>query len=214
MPEPVMEPAIRGELELGLLVHTPAGWAERLLAEPLALLSDHAQCELGAASSAQALIQRHPERTGLAERLARLAVEELEHFRTVLKLLHSMGGVLERSLTNTYVAKLGQGAKATRGEGAPELLDRLLVAGLIEARSFERFSLLCEGAARLGLTPLEKLYRELGPSERGHAALFVRHAAEIFGEADTEARLERLRTVEAELISNLPFSLRVHSGWN
>jgi tRNA 2-(methylsulfanyl)-N6-isopentenyladenosine37 hydroxylase len=207
-----MEFAIRSELELGLLVRTPPEWAERVLAEPRALLSDHAQCELGAAASAQALIQHHPERSGLCERLARLAVEELEHFRTVLQLLHSIGGRLERSATNRYVTRLAQGARATRGSG-PQLLDRLLVAGLIEARSHERFCLLGAAAERLDQPALAALYRELGPSERGHAALFVRHAAEIFGARAAEERLGALRKVEAGLVAELPFAPRVHSGW-
>ena len=51
---------------------TPAAWARAALAEPLALLSDHAHCELGAAAAAQRWILRRP---GDAELVASGAVE-------------------------------------------------------------------------------------------------------------------------------------------
>ena len=184
---------------------TPRAWAEAALAEPLALLSDHAYCELGAAAAAQGLLARRPDDSALVERLGAHAAEELRHFRRVHRVLVELGGVLGPVRTNPYA----EGLLADVERGAAGLVDRLLVFGVIERRSLERFELLA-AAARDGASPLLELYAELAPSECGHAALFLELARECA--ADADARLARWLAREAELVARLPFAARIHSG--
>jgi len=186
---------------------TPDGWAEAALAAPLALLSDHAHCELGAAAAAQGMLARKPEAHALVERLTAHALDELRHFKQVHALLRELGGSLEPVRVNAYAEAL-----TTRCErGARNLLDRLLVAAVIERRSLERFELLAAAAA--GRRPrLAQLYAELAPSEAGHAALFVELARDLFPEEDVPGRLARWVAFEGRTIAGLAFAPRIHSG--
>jgi tRNA-(ms[2]io[6]A)-hydroxylase len=186
---------------------TPRAWAEAALEEPFALLSDHAYCELGAAAAAQGLLARKPEDSRLVERLGAHASEELRHFRIVHRLLVELGGTLGPVRTNPYA----EGLLADVERGARGLVDRLLVFGMIERRSLERFELLAE-AAQARSSPLAQLYAELAPSEAGHAALFLELARERSSAAELEARLARWIEREAELVAGLAFAPRIHSG--
>jgi tRNA-(ms[2]io[6]A)-hydroxylase len=192
-------------VEIELAWSTPDAWAERALRDPVALLSDHAWCELGAASTAQALIARHPARAALVERMAGLAAEEMRHFQRVLRVLRELPGALAPASPNPYASAMLALARGER-EAAP--LDRLLLAALIERRSLERFELLARDASE----PLAGLYRELAPSEEGHARLFVELAREVAGAEVATTRLAELTRREGEIARSLPFSHRIHSG--
>ncbi|MEM7306394.1 MAG: tRNA isopentenyl-2-thiomethyl-A-37 hydroxylase MiaE [Planctomycetota bacterium] len=185
---------------------TPREWAERAVQQPLLLLSDHAHCELRAATSAQALITKNPTRRPLVERLAPLAIEELQHFRRVLGLLSELGGELLPALPNPYMDGLLKGSAQTR---TSTLLDRLLVAALIERRSHERFVLLAEAST---VPAMARLYAELGPSEAGHGLLFVDLAQRDYPREDVDRRLAQLIEVEGAVMASLGFDSRVHSG--
>lgn len=194
---------------LELRSRTTPEWAARVCAEPLALLSDHAHCELRAATSAQGLIHHHTAQGALCDRLAALAIEEMSHFRQVLRLLEDLGGGLRPSPKSPYVEGLLRGARSAR-EGRDEaLLDRLLIAGLIEARSLERFLLLGEYAPQ---PELRALYGVLGPSERGHAELFPALAMTTFGADRVAGRAPVLERLEAEVLGALDPEPRMHSG--
>lgn len=195
---------------LELAWSTPRAWAAAALEEPLALLSDHAYCELGAAAAAQGLLTRRPEDSRLVERLAAHASEELRHFRQVHRLLVELGGTLAPVRTNPYA----EGLLAHVERGPAGLVDRLFVFGLIERRSLERFELLAEAAAGASgcARELAPVYAELAPSEAGHAALFLELARERIPPAELEARLHRWIEREAALVARLPFAPRIHSG--
>ncbi|MCP3917548.1 MAG: hypothetical protein GY711_18545 [bacterium] len=185
---------------------TDAKWVARVAAEPLALLSDHALCELKAAASAQSLIAKNPERRELVEGLAEVSVEEMEHFRRVVGVLHARGGTLGPALPSPYADGLHRAAKRSRFD---QLLDRLVVAELIEARSLERFHLL---ATHLEDRELAELYGSLMASEAGHQALFAKLARRYFPEAVVVRREAELRAEEGALIARLTFAPCMHSG--
>lgn len=196
--------------ELELAWATPPAWAEAALAEPLALLSDHAHCELGAASAAQGLLVRRPEQAELVERLSAHALDELRHFKRVHRLLVDLGGALAPVRRNPYA----EGLLARAERGPSQLLERLLVAGLIELRSLERFQLLARHARGHApeLSDLADLYGELAPSEEGHARLFLELARDAFGAAAVAERWPVWLAREAELVQALAFGPRIHSG--
>ncbi|NTW87436.1 MAG: tRNA-(ms[2]io[6]A)-hydroxylase, partial [Holophagaceae bacterium] len=69
---------------LPLRYTTPAGWAAVALADPAALLSDHAHCEKKAAINALNLSLGLADWPRASVLLARLAEDEMNHFRRVL----------------------------------------------------------------------------------------------------------------------------------
>lgn len=187
---------------------TPPEWVERIALEPLALLSDHAHCELRAAASAQTLISRNPGKSDLVRELAETARTELEHFERVVALLHARGGELGPARPSPYAAGLQRAPKSAVVDGQP-LLERLLVSGLIEARSCERFHLL---ATHIEDSELAQLYRDLLASEAAHRVLFHRLAQRYHGAEQVSLRLAELAAHEARVLAALPFAPRVHSG--
>ncbi len=186
---------------------TPPAWVAMVEEDANALLSDHAHCELKAASTAQALLLKHRTNARLVDELSAMAAEEMAHFRQAVEALQARGGELGPVETNPYAERLLGESGPTRG--AP-LLDRLLIAGLIELRSLERFHLLAEG---LGDPELAALYRGLIPSESGHQALFDRLARSLFDGALVERRQAELLAIEARVAREAPPGPRVHAGW-
>ncbi len=116
---------------------TPDGWVKEASARIPELLLDHANCELKAASTALGFLYRYPERQDLAQRMSRLAREELRHFEQVRGIMDEMGIPFERLSASRYAGGLRE---AVREEEPYKLLDMLLVGALIEARSCERFA--------------------------------------------------------------------------
>ena len=126
---------------------TPEAWAEAAWADPESLLSDHAHNEKKAALTALSLVHAFTGHPRIPLLLARLAEDELNHFRRVLEALAEFGWTLRRDGGSAYA----KGLLAHVGEGGAEhLLDRLLVSTLIEARSCERLYLLEKSARTKG----------------------------------------------------------------
>ncbi len=126
---------------------TPAAWAAMVLRDPLALLSDHAHLEKKAAANALELLNRWPEPATLdgpwVAAMTAIARDEVEHLARVTRLLIRRGGKLSRQHKNPYANALRTLVRL--GAGPDEILDRLLISSLIEARSCERFELLACG---------------------------------------------------------------------
>ena len=192
---------------LGLHYPTPPEWASRALQQPSALLLDHYFCETKAAAMARRVLKLHGLRYPVLRKLMpELAAEELEHAGRVEQLLKEFPRIRALKGGNPYAQGLRQLAHSS-GHGS--LLDRLLICSLIEARSAERFRLLADAC---GGTPLGHFYEDLYASEVNHHVLFTHLAAEFFGEAEAQGRLEMLRAGEARLIRSLPPGPCVHSG--
>jgi tRNA-(ms[2]io[6]A)-hydroxylase len=87
-------------------------------------------------------------------------------------------------------------------------VDRLLVAGLIEARSCERFDLLRH---RVGDRELAAFYDGLFESEARHHTTYVRLAGHFDSASAVAARLEELAAAEARIIAAGDSVPRMHS---
>ena len=178
-----------------LAAATSPGWVEQAIARPDLLLIDHAHCERKAAGVALQLMFRYPSDGDLGERLSPLAREELAHYERVLALMR------RRQIAPRPLAAPAYGAalKAhVRREEPSRMLDTLLVAGLIEARSHERMALL---AAHSPDEELRALYGELLASEARHFGLYWCLCEERFGREVTVARLEELAAVEVQALT-------------
>ena len=183
---------------------TSPRWLPHALAHFDEVLIDHAHCEKKAAAYALSLLQAFPEVPGLPAQMARLAREEASHLAKVLQVMEGRGLTLGFDRGDPYAKGLLQLA---RNPAKERRLDRLLIAGIIESRSFERLELLAGG---LTDPALKKLYAELAKSEDGHQKLFVRLAKAVEAEDVVDARLEVLLTGEAELVERLPLRAAVH----
>jgi tRNA 2-(methylsulfanyl)-N6-isopentenyladenosine37 hydroxylase len=193
---------------LSLLTPTAPQWVEAAKANLPALLSDHAHCELKAAHNALSLVARYAgELPALVEPLTALAREETEHFAMVHQRITQRGLRMELPYSDTYVARLTAAARQSHHDGQPPLLDKLLVAALIEGRSCERFRLLAE---HLDDSALAAFYRDLMASEARHFALFSSLAADCFGKAESRARMTTLAAREADIVASLPIGPQVH----
>ncbi len=129
---------------LGLKLPTDPRWADLAAVSLEEVLSDHAFCEQKAATQCISLIQLYADRPGLVAALAPVVTEEWGHFRLVYAELQKRGFSLGRQRKDEYVNALLEGIPKG-GNPEDKLLHQLLLCGLIEARSCERFRLLSEG---------------------------------------------------------------------
>ena len=167
------------------------------------LLLDHANCEKKAASTALSLMFAYPEDFELADRMSRLAREELRHFELVQQKLKTLGVPFRRLSPSRYAEGLRKSLRRTEAE---RRVDLLLTGALIEARSHERFI----GLIPLLGEPLGPFYGSLAAAESRHAGLYLK-LAEKRGENVVE-RLRELAAIEAELAVAPDPEFRFHSG--
>lgn len=175
-----------------------------------ALLSDHLHCERKAAENALSLVRRYPHRGGSVDALGRLAHEETSHVVQVAGLIAERGWTPRTDLPNQYArALLGE----VRGREPERLLDALLVAAFIEARSHERLALLAAGFAGAGRGREQELagfYRALANAEERHAEIFLDLASPLVPPDELQSRLVYFTTREADILASLPHASRVH----
>ena len=189
---------------LALAVPTDPRWIEAVMADFDAFLVDHAAAERKASATGMAFVVRYPDRPVLLEPMIAFAREELEHFHRVYRLLAERGLTLSPDEPDPYVRPM---LALVRGGRDPRLLDRLLVAGIVEARGCERFGLVAEA---LPPGELKDFYLEITRSEARHHGLFTRLARELFEAGEVEARLAELLAAEAEIVAGLPRRAALH----
>ncbi len=169
------------------------------------VLIDHAHCEKKAAGVAMNLLFSYVDHVPLARAMTEIVNEELEHFQQVLDLLERRGIPFRKLSPSSYGQRLHE---LIRREEPARAIDRLLVAGLIEARSCERFSLLADHVAD---TDLREFYRSLFESEARHHSTYVRLACDFAAEEVVRERLHGLAAAEAAIIARGDEVPRMHS---
>jgi len=193
--------------KLGLKLPTDPRWvniAEKNLEE---ILTDHAYCEQKAASSCISLIIQFPDRKKLVNSLTPIVAEEWDHFQRVLKLMEKRKFDLGKPRVDEYVKKLNELIRKG-GSRDQQLLEKLLMNALIEARSCERFRTLWK---ELKDVELSNFYYELMVSEAGHYRNFINLAKEYMDSGTVEKRWKELLKEEAEIMKVLqPRKDRIH----
>ena len=182
---------------LGLKLATDPRWVnlvEKNLAE---ILTDHAYCEQKAASNAISLIVGYPEYPDLVDTLLAIAKEELTHFEMVHEKIKQRGLALGKERKDDYVNELYQFMRKGLGRNIA-LIDRLLFAAMIEARSCERFKVLSEN---INDEDLKSFYRELMISEANHYTTFIGFARKYSEGEDVDKRWKEWIAKETEIIS-------------
>jgi tRNA-(ms[2]io[6]A)-hydroxylase len=187
-----------------LKYHTPFNWTEKVLADFDTFLQDHAAAEKKASGMAMSMLGHYPDRIKLVKAMTDLAIEEMIHFKQVLKLLTERGVTLGNDQKDPYI----KGMRALFRQGTDEfLIDRLLVAAVIEARGHERFSLVAEA---LPEGKEKDFYVAIAKSEEKHKNLFVELGYEYFNKDIIDARLAEILEAEAEICKKIPFTAALH----
>ena len=187
------------------LSNTSCEWLQSVQNNFDAFLIDHALNERKASASAMTLVAHYPDRAELVEVMIELAIEELNHFKQVMKIITSRKLIIENEKKDPYVNELRRHMKKSDSEAY--LLDRLLSGAVIEARGEERFCLLAEN---LSDQALRSFYARISASEARHFCLFLDLADKYFNRKTVEDRLSEWIEIEKLAIESLPITNRLH----
>jgi tRNA 2-(methylsulfanyl)-N6-isopentenyladenosine37 hydroxylase len=191
-------------MDFSLQENTSRAWLDAVMADFDSFLLDHASCEKKASGMAISMISHYPDKPELVKEMLNLAIEEMSHFRDVVRI------ILDRKLEpaadskDEYVNRLHKAMD--KGKEA-YMLDRLLIASIVEARGAERFGMI---ASELPQGKLKKFYQAITDSESRHYQLFLDLAIIYYDEMAITPRLDELLAIEAEIIRTLPFRSALH----
>jgi tRNA-(ms[2]io[6]A)-hydroxylase len=183
---------------------TPTRWIEQAQHYPEELLIDHANCEKKAAGTALSLMFRYTDKSDLQMKMSKLAREELRHFEQVLQIMQKRGVNYRPVSASRYAASLSQ---HVRKEEPGQLVDKLIIGAIIEARSCERFAALVPELDE----DLGKFYLSLLKSEARHFQDYL-HLAQSYSPEDINDRIAFFIAEEARLVNEPDTRFRFHSG--
>lgn len=191
---------------LGLKLPTDPRWAKIAEKNIEEILIDHAWCEQKAASTAISLIVTFPEFPELVNAMTALVREEMGHFKMVHDKLQARGIVLGWDRKDDYVIRLRE-FFPKGGSRIDQMVHRLLIAALIEARSCERFRLLSE---ELEEPELREFYKQLMISEANHYTLFLNFARQYGERKEVDKKWQDLLDFEAGVMKDLGKKESIH----
>lgn len=183
---------------------TDPSWIEVVKSDFDSFLLDHASCERKASGLAMSLVCHYSDKPDLVREMIDLSIEEMAHFREVMKLILARGLVLKSDEKDPYINLL---RKEVRTGREVYLLDRLLMFGIVEARGQERFSMLGQA---LDDPSLQAFYARLAQAEGRHWEAFLTLAQKYWDSDEVADRLEQLLEAEAQIIETLPHRPAVH----
>lgn len=193
------------KLSLDLVYKTPPEWAIQAVENFDAFLQDHADCERKASAMAMSFVAKCPDKVEIIPELIETAVEELEHFQSVYELMESRGVQLpERMPKDLYMDEL---IKLCRHTVEERLMDRMLIASIVECRGAERFRLIADA---LEDVETKRFYRDLWISEAKHGHIFVKFALKYWPEKEVYERLNFLNEAEGKICAGLEWRPALH----
>ena len=190
---------------LGLKSDTSMRWVQQAVNNLDEVLIDHAHCEKKAARTAMNLLCAYDTHADLCREMTLIIAEELEHFEQVCTLLARRGITFRRQQPSDYGKELN---KLVRSEEPDRAVDRLLVAGLIEARSCERFAVLRD---HLEDSELTQFYGSLFESEARHHTTYLKLARTFASSEEVVSRLDALARAEQSILDRGSLLPRMHS---
>ena len=181
---------------LGLKMASDPRWVNVVEKNIEEILTDHAWCEQKAATNAITLMVKYPHLTDLVDAMVEIANEEITHFGLVHTIIKKRKYKLGPERKDPYVHDL---MKYIRRGGSPSeiLVDRLLFAAMIEARSCERFRILSQ---EINDEELRIFYHELMVSEASHYMTFISLARKHGNEVDVDTKWKQFLDYEASLM--------------
>lgn len=191
---------------LGLQSETDPKWVQIVENDLASFLSDHLYAEQKAASNGFSFVMQYPEHALLAKKMSEYALEETTHFKLVLDFMQARNLVLKQDQKSGYVNHLRQ--FFTKSDNNNEnLVNRLLIASMIEARSCERFALLSK---HTNDTKLAAFYHDLIKDEVGHYKLFQNLARTFQAEVTVADKWAKLLAYEANYMKQMGNTALVH----
>jgi tRNA-(ms[2]io[6]A)-hydroxylase len=184
---------------LGLELPTDPRWVDIAKKNVGDILTDHAYCEQKAATSCISLIMLFYDKEKLVDLLTPVVTEEWDHFRRVLAELKKRNLKLGPQRKDEYVEQLAKLMKKG-GSRDQQLVEKLLMNAMIEARSCERFRLLWKEIAD---KELSEFYYDLMVSEAGHYKNFLSLAKEYDDPQRVHERWHELLAQEADMLKSL-----------
>ena len=169
------------------------------------ILTDHAWCEQKATTNAITIITMCPEYPEIVTELLKIAQEELEHFQMVHEIIKKRGYEFGRERKDDYVGQLFK--FIVQGTRKEYIIERMLFAAMIEARSCERFRVLTENIKD---EELKTFYKDLMISEAGHYTTFIGFARQLGDVEKVNARWEEWLDYEAEIIKSYGKKETIH----
>ena len=183
---------------------TSPEWVNTVLADFNEFLLDHAAAEKKASGMAISMLSHYPDKLELVSTMADLAVEELSHYREVVKWIHARGIITAADTKDLYVIEF---RKSLRQGQDPYLMDRLLTASIIEARGAERFALVAQALEEPGI---KQFYTAIARSEERHYETFLNLAYLYFPQIGVDERWQELLEIEANIVRSLPLRAALH----
>ncbi len=183
---------------------TEQAWLAKVLSNFDDFLVDHAAAEKKASGMAISMLSHYPDKPELVKVMIDLSIEEMMHFREVVKLMTARGLQLQADTRDAYVNQL---RKHMRQGTEVYMLDRLVVGGIIEARGCERFGLVADALAE---GELKTFYCAITESELRHKNVFIDLAKRYFKDDIVEKRVNELLDIEAEICADLPIVAALH----
>jgi tRNA 2-(methylsulfanyl)-N6-isopentenyladenosine37 hydroxylase len=184
---------------LGLQLPTDPRWVALVENNIEEILTDHAYCEQKAASNAISLIVRYPELSDLVQEMTAIAQEEMLHFGMVHNIILERGYTLGPERKDNYVNELLKFCRTGYKQREIVLMDRLLFAAMIEARSCERFKMLSENIKDKALADF---YYSLMASEAQHYTTFIQLAKKYCDPEAVAVRWKEFLNYEASIMEN------------
>jgi tRNA-(ms[2]io[6]A)-hydroxylase len=193
------------KLNLDLGKSSKKEWLDAVMSDFNSFLQDHADCERKASAMAMSFVAKFPDRKEILPELIETAIEELEHFEMVYKIMESRDVPLLQSIgEDPYLKQLIKLCHSGREE---RFMDRLLVASIVETRGAERFRLVSEA---LEDEELKRFYKKLWVSEAKHGHIFVKMALNYFDHDKVYERLNWWVEKEADIIDSLEIRAALH----
>jgi len=193
------------QIRMDLKSESSKEWVKAVLADFPSFLQDHADCERKASSTAMSFVAKYPDRVEIIPELIETAIEELEHFDEVYKVMQERGIQLAHKIPeDLYVKKLIGLCRSGRED---RFMDRMLLGSVLECRGAERFKVLYEN---LEDAYLKDFYHRLWATEAKHADIYVRLLFNYFEKDEIYERLEYFMNAEAEILADLPIRPALH----
>lgn len=188
-----------------LRFNTSKDWAKYIVNHFDGFLQDHADCERKASSMAMSFVAKCPDKQDIIPDLIETALEELVHFKQVYEIMIERGVILKQVIEqDQYIKRLIELCRSGKDD---RLLDRMIVASVVEARGAERFRLVAD---ELTDPFLKEFYETLWKSEYKHSDIFLRLADRYYSEDAIKDRLNWFLDKEAEICATLPNRAALH----
>lgn len=193
------------KLSIELTYQSSEEWIDCVMNDFDSFLQDHADCERKASAMAMSFIAKCPDKTDIIPKLIETGIEELEHFQQVYEIMNRRGVLLNHEIPqDMYIKQLINACRSGRDD---RLMDRMLIASIVECRGAERFRMVADAIED---PELKTFYKRLWTSEAKHGNLFVDLALKYWEEDLVYQRLNELNVIEGKICSELPIRPALH----